>query len=168
MQTVSQKELAGHLGITTRQVRNLTEQGVLRAVAGDPRKGYAWPHSNRDYITFKAEEAVRKASSRTDEADVAELEKRKLAAETGITEMKFDREAGKLVPVEVFRTELEAILSRVRGRLAVLPGEYGAQVLEADSLPRAVALLRRMVESITAELRGAGRPADEEDLEEAA
>lgn len=161
---VTQQELGRRIARTTRQVRNLTEEGVFTRIpsAKNPNQlVYPWPASLHRWIAHQvAQEAQRNKATTTDEAL-----RRKLAADAEIAEMKAAKLRGDLVDVETFRSVLSAVLERVRLRVDAIPGEYGSQVLGLSQLSESVPILRTLAESIAAELREAGAPPADEDEE---
>ncbi|MDB4947447.1 MAG: hypothetical protein JWM27_96 [Gemmatimonadetes bacterium] len=162
MPTITQKELAGHLGITTRQVRTLTGDGVLVPVEGDPRKGYPWPAANRAYISFKQQEAVARAARDTADADTFELEKRKLAAQVKREEIKAEAEAGNSVPLAIHEREIDGVFTSLRTALDRLPGQGAMRILHLESRAEAQDKLRELVEELKEGLRGAFEAAVDE------
>ena len=79
----SQKEVGELLGVTARQVHNLTEKGMPRRVQNG-RPEYPWPDALKWYIAFKVSAEAAKA----DPIDLEKARARKMAADAELTELE--------------------------------------------------------------------------------
>ncbi len=144
----SQKEVADLLGISPRQVHNLTDRGMPRQVhEGKPR--YPWPDALKWYITFK----VAAEAAKTEPIDFEKARARKMTADAELTEMELARARGETVTVDVFRETVSAIATKVRSQLMAAPGRYSSRMVGLKSLPEAQRMLDQMVRDVLNELK---------------
>lgn len=155
MPLISQTELAAHLGLSTRQVRNLEAQGVLRAeLNASGKKAYPWPESNHRYWQSKLEEA--KGARTSTEASIEDATLRKAladaeAAELRVAELK--RELIHVRDVEALVAEpLEAVGSLVRN----LPNRWASVLVGCSTPQEVIARLRPVVAEMLDALREVG------------
>ena len=141
---ISQTELAGILGMSTRQVRNLEAAGMPK----EP-KGYPVPAAVRWYVTQKVSEAESRAPADLDEARL-----RLETAKAQLKEFEVAQRRGELMTVAEFDRHLGDAFARVSAQLATLPTRAAPLVagLRADE---ALAVLDKVVREIREELRRA-------------
>jgi phage terminase Nu1 subunit (DNA packaging protein) len=95
--------------------------------------------------------------------NIIDAESRKAIADAELAELKLARLRGDVVAVQAAAKEVRDAFTRVRARLLSTPGEYGSQILHIDQMPRAVFVLRQLVDTVLAELQAnAGRTSDDE------
>jgi len=137
---LTQKELAELLGLTSRQIRNLTEEGILKTEPLGAREFYPWPASNHRYIAYKVERSRPAASSKEEH-----LRARKLAAETEIAELKAAEARRELIPFDLHVARVAQLLDRLRGRLLAVPGYWAPEVVGLKDVKQAVGRLRPLM-----------------------
>lgn len=123
MYEVNQKTLAAALGISSRQVRNLKEQGMFEFVPNT--KKYDLTKCVSEYIEFKIKAETGRGTLINKEKEQAEHERiRKEIAELKLRKMR--KEVHEAADVEYF---LNDMLLSFRGRLLAVPGKTAPQIL---------------------------------------
>lgn len=120
---VSQKELAQCLGISTRQARNLKQEGLFQPVKGN--RGYVLETCVQEYINFKVNAEMGRGASISIErvkADHEEIKKNISALKL----RKLRRELHEAADVEAFLSDM---LTRFKNRLLSLPSKLAMQIV---------------------------------------
>ncbi len=137
--TVSLSELAVVLGITSKQVRNLTEDGII---VTDGKNSYPLARNVQAYMDFR--------SSRIPNEDEMKFEKAKRTAELKLKAAKADRaklEAdelkGTMHRAEDVRAITEDMLYSVRNALSALPGRLAVDVTKCETPAQAYEVIKR-------------------------
>ena len=145
-ESLPQKELATRLNISSRQVRNLVNEGMPVDHSG-PRPAYPWPEAMHWYIQRQVDMAV------PEHGDQAELELRKLRAEAEKKELEVAVAKRELVHL----SELEAVVGetfdRVRSRLLNAPGAWSPHLVGMDTPREVLKALQPLVQEVIDELR---------------
>lgn len=141
----TQAEIAGILGLQTRQIRNLEAQGLPHRAEGR-RKFYPLPEAvrwvrDRDVATVLADVAP----TGFDEARAREMAARAEKAELEVRKMR-----GELVDVAEWEREFSGPLAEIRAQLLALPGRIAAEL----PLPPAqsVEIIERVVHEVMSEV----------------
>lgn len=132
---VNQKELAQCLGISTRQIRNLRQEGMFQTVKGD--RGYVLETCVQEYINFKINAEMGRSASLSIERIKADHEEVK----KNISIMKLRRlrrELHEAADVEAFLSDM---LLRFKNRLLSLPAKMAMQVSGEKDLNRVIQIL---------------------------
>lgn len=132
---VNQKELAQCLGISTRQVRNLKQEGMFQTVKGD--RGYVLETCVQEYINFKINAEMGRSAAISVERIKADHEEVK----KNISIMKLRRlrrELHEAADVEEFLSDM---LARFKNRLLSLPVKMAMQVSGEKDINRIVQVL---------------------------
>ncbi len=132
---VNQKQLAQCLGISTRQVRNLRQEGMFQTVNGD--RGYILETCIQEYINFKINAEMGRSAAISIEKVKAEHEEVK----KNISVMKLRRlrrELHEAADVEAFLSDM---LIRFKNRLLSLPVKMALQVSGEKDLNRIIQVL---------------------------
>ncbi|MCI8626865.1 MAG: DNA-packaging protein [Lachnospiraceae bacterium] len=132
---VNQKQLAQCLGISTRQVRNLRQEGMFQTVNGD--RGYILETCIQEYINFKINAEMGRSAAISIEKVKAEHEEVK----KNISVMKLRRlrrELHEAADVEAFLSDM---LIRFKNRLLSLPVKMAMQVSGEKDLNRIIQVL---------------------------
>lgn len=135
MYEVNQKTLAAALGISTRQVRHLREQGMFEFISGT--KKYDLTACVSEYIAFKVEAEVGRGTSIDKEKEQAEHERLKKE----ITQIKLRRlrkETHEAADVEEF---LNNMCTNFRSRLLSVPAKIAPQILNESDINVIINLL---------------------------
>ena len=132
---VNQKQLAQCLVISTRQVRNLRQEGMFQTVNGD--RGYILETCIQEYINFKINAEMGRSAAISIEKVKAEHEEVK----KNISVMKLRRlrrELHEAADVEAFLSDM---LIRFKNRLLSLPVKMAMQVSGEKDLNRIIQVL---------------------------
>lgn len=119
---VNQKELAQCLGISTRQVRNLKQDGMFQQAAGT--RGYSIEKCVQEYIDFKINAELGRSASISKEKIQAEHEevKRQISV---LKLRKLRRELHEAADVEAFLSDM---LIQFKNRLLSLPTKMAMEI----------------------------------------
>lgn len=128
MYEVNQKTLAAALGISSRQVRNLREQGMFEFAPGT--KKYDLTKCVNEYIEFKVKAEVGGGTSIIKEKEQAEHERLKKEI-TKIKLRKLRTEIHEAADVEEF---LNNMLLDFRNRLLSVPAKIAPQILNESDI----------------------------------
>lgn len=135
MYEVNQKTLAAALGISSRQVRNLREQGMFEFAPGT--KKYDLTECVNEYIEFKVKAEVGGGTSIIKEKEQAEHEHLKKEI-TKIKLRKLRKEVHEAADVEAF---LNGMLLNFRARLLSVPGKVAPQILGLPDINEIIKIL---------------------------
>ncbi len=128
MYEVNQKTLAAALGISSRQIRNLRDQGMFGFITGT--KKYDLTKCVSEYVEFKVKAETGRGTSVNKEREQAEHEKLKKE----ITQLKLRRlrkETHEAADVEEF---LNRMLLDFRGHLLSLPTKIAPTILNENDI----------------------------------
>lgn len=123
-----QKELADAIGISTRQVRNLTNQGVFEFVSG--KKKYNLAAAVQEYIAFKINAETKRGTNVNKEQEQAEHERVKKEI-SKIKLRKLRREVHEAEDVETF---LMSMLLNFRSRILMIPTKIAPEMLGENDI----------------------------------
>lgn len=136
---INQKEAAALLGISTRQFRNLRDQGLFEFIKGS--KKYNAAAVVQEYIAFKIKKETGRGQSINLEAEKAEHERYKKEM-SKLKLRKMRKEVHLAADVEAFLSEM---LVNFRGHLLSIPGKVAPLILgETD--------INIIIESLTAQM----------------
>lgn len=136
---VNQKTLAEALGITTRQVRHLKEQGMFEV--NPVNKKYNLTKCVSEYIDFKIKAETRTGTALDKEKEQAEHEKLKIEI-TKIKLRKLRNEIHEAADVEMF---LNNMLTAFRNRLTALPSKVGPLII---SEPDVNVIIKKLADEV--------------------
>ena len=135
MITANQKELASILGITTRRIRQLRDQGLFEYV--EDSKKYNLPKCVQEYINFKTKEEMGNGTSLIYEREKAEHEK--IKKETAKLKLKLlKKELHETSYIESFLSDMLLNFKKV---LLAIPSKLAVQVQGEKDLARIKQLL---------------------------
>jgi phage terminase Nu1 subunit (DNA packaging protein) len=126
--TITSKDLASILGVTTRRIRQLTQEGVFPRVA---RGKYVLGEAMRAYISHlqtKAKEAV------VDPKDLKKELTRLRRAQADKTELEVKEYRGELHRAEDVEDVWTEMLSNFRARALAVPTKLAPQILGIEDL----------------------------------
>jgi phage terminase Nu1 subunit (DNA packaging protein) len=155
--SISQKELAERLGITTRHVRNLVFEGMPKDGEG-PKATHPWPET-RDWYNAYLRAQERKKEP---EDDLKELRKRKFIAEVRMAEIEIDEAEGRLIPFDVHELRIGAICDRLRGVLMTVPSKFLSRIQVTRTDLEAQAVGEQIRDETLRALQGTSDDVDEE------
>ena len=146
---VNQTELAGILGLSTRQIRNLEVQGLPHRSEAN-RKLYPIPGAVQWYAEHRRDLALAEAQS----GDFKEAQRRREIARARQEEIALARQEERLVLREHHDEQCGRAFDLVRTALLNMPGRWGAQ-MGFDSPREGEAALKRISVEILEELSDA-------------
>jgi hypothetical protein len=155
----SQKEIATAIGRTSRQVHNLTEQGVFTRVpsTADPTKlVYPWPATLEAWVAHSAN-ATKEKSKRSGKRDVTQDAKaREALADAAMKEFRLEQMRGEWVRRDASELLLRSILSAIIGVMDLAPGKHGPRLPGDYATSEKVAAVRAVMREIRSEMRRSG------------
>lgn len=165
---VNQKELAQCLGVSTRRIRQLREEGLFQR-GEENAKGYNLEHCIQEYIDYKVNaETGRRASVSKEEVQAEHEEIKKQISVLKLRKLK--RELHEASNVELFLTNM---LSRFRNRLLEMPPKLALLVVGMEDQNEIIQVIKKEVLATLEELSeydpdeiDGEEPEEEEDLEE--
>ncbi len=132
---VNQKELASVLGITSRRIRMLREDGFFPTVENG--RGYKLEKCVQEYIEYKVKAEAKTGSSIDVEKEKAEHERLKKEI-TKLKLRKMKKELHTAADVEMFLSEM---LVNFKNRLLSIPNKVAVQVIGENDINRITNLL---------------------------
>lgn len=143
---VNQKELAQCLGISSRRVRQLREEGLFQLSKAD--KGYNLEKSIQEYVEYKVNAETGRRASISKEQVQAEHEEVKMKI-SQLKLRKLRRELHEAADVEAFLT---AMLLRFRNRLLAVPSKLAMQVAGENDINTIIQVIRKEMLAVLEEL----------------
>lgn len=134
---VNQKDLAQCLGISTRQVRNLRNEGLFHNVKDN--RGYVLETCVQEYINFKINAEMGRGASASMEKVRAEHEAVKKEI-SSLKLRKMRKELHEAADVEAFLSDM---LTRFKKRLLSLPSKIAMQIAGEKDINVLVQVLAR-------------------------
>ncbi len=144
---LSQKELGTRLGVSSRQVHNLAEAGVVLRTVKNGRTSYLWPESMRRYIEHKIAAAA--------PADFAGARARKMAAEARLMEIELAKAEESVVSIEIHRDEVTRYAERLAGRVKAMPNVFANQIIGVADITEAAIRLEGIRDDLLRSLMAA-------------
>jgi phage terminase Nu1 subunit (DNA packaging protein) len=150
------EQLGRLLGLTTRQLRNLTVAGMPSVGLGKQRR-YVWRTCFDWYVARKvAELAPKNARGDANYAfTLVEQQTRKTQADAARAEIKLAKERGEVVAVEEVKQAQIKVNSIIRTRLLGVPTKV-APLVANKGLPQAKAVLESEIREVLTNLAKAG------------
>ncbi|WP_321834058.1 DNA-packaging protein [Clostridium butyricum] len=143
---VNQKELASILGITSRRVRQLREEGFFSFVENG--KKYSLERCVQEYIEYKVKAETNMGTSIDVEKEKAEHEQiKKNISKLKLRKLK--KELHEASDVELFLSEM---LINFRNRLLSIPSKVAVQVLGEQDINRIIEILQNEMNETLEEL----------------
>ena len=143
---VNQKELAQCLGISSRRVRQLREEGLFHL--SKVEKGYNLEKSIQEYIEYKVNAETGRRASISKEEVQAEHEEVKMKISL-LKLRKLRRELHEAADVENFLTEM---LLRFRNRLLAVPSKLAMEVAGESDINLIIQAIRKEMLGVLEEL----------------
>lgn len=143
---VNQKELAQCLGISSRRIRQLREEGLFQLSKAD--KGYNLEKSIQEYVEYKVNAETGRRASISKEQVQAEHEEVKMKI-SQLKLRKLRRELHEAADVEAFLT---AMLLRFRNRLLAVPSKLAMQVAGENDINTIIQVIRKEMLAVLEEL----------------
>lgn len=166
---VNQKELAQCLGITSRRVRMLRDEGLFKIT--QEGKGYNLEKSIQEYIEYKINaETGRRTSISKEEVQAQHEEIKKQISILKLRKLR--RELHEAADVEMYLSDM---LLRFKNRLMALPSKLAMQIAGENDMNAIIQIIKTELLSVLEELSEydpdevdgrQGEIADEEDEEE--
>jgi phage terminase Nu1 subunit (DNA packaging protein) len=158
--SLTQRELALRLAISTAWVRELTARGVLVRDKG----GYPWPRNHELYGEYQSSLPSGNGDGGADpKYEVARA--RKTEAEAQLRELDLAVRRGELVPMEDVLTRVREPLESVDLQLRTAPRRHAEAWARRLGITQAeaIALIHDLTEDVRADLRGVFSEPTEED-----
>lgn len=134
---VNQKELATMLGITSRRVRQLREEGFFSFAENG--KKYSLEKCVQEYIEYKVKAETNSGTSIDVEREKAEHEQiKKNISKLKLRKLK--KELHEASDVELFLSEM---LINFRNRLLSIPSKVAVQILGEEDVNRIIEILQK-------------------------
>ncbi len=134
---VNQKELANILGITSRRVRQLREEGFFSFTENG--KKYSLEKCVQEYIEYKVKAETNTGTSIDREKEQAEHEQiKKNISKLKLRKLK--KELHEASDVELFLSEM---LINFRNRLVSIPSKIAVQILGEEDINRIIEILQK-------------------------
>lgn len=148
LEALNQKQLATLLGLTTRQMWVLQNEGLPSEGLGKERK-FVWRTCFEWYIKRKVAELTPK-STLTGEGEewartLTEQQTRKTKADAERAEIKLAKERGEVVEVERVKQDLIKAFAIVRNRALGLPTKVAPLIAVNGNLPKVKAIIEAEV-----------------------
>lgn len=156
MQRVNQSDLSRLLGLTTRQIRNLERDGILRAeIDAHGKKVYPWPESNHRYIQYKVEEAKGKRTSV--EESIQEAELRAAIADAEMKEIRLAQLRGEVIHIDDVEKLVREPLETAAALLKSFKHRWSSVLVGCETPQEVIARLDPAIEEVIEALREAGQ-----------
>lgn len=157
----TQKQIADALGLTTRQVHNLTDTGVLPRTVVNGKPVYDLGACVQAYIAHKAKEQDKAGSAR--EA-TALLNARKLQIEVERAELDLAKERGQSVTIDYMERQISGLLEALRAKALNFPGKYAPELVGLNEIAEVVTVLEDGIAELLTALSATGEdPSLDED-----
>ena len=144
--TVNQKELAQCLGISSRRVRQLREDGLFKL--SQEGRGYNLEKSIQEYIEYKVNaETGRRASISKEEVQAEHEEVKKQISLLKLRKLR--RELHEAADVEAYLSDM---LLRFKNRLMALPTKLAMQVSGEKDLNVIIQTIKKELTAVLEEL----------------
>lgn len=148
---VTQREIAQELRLSIRQVRNLTDEGVL---VRDKDLKYDVAETFARFLTYREEKARNKGSATKEE--ILTLQARKLTQELQTGELALAQQLERLVTLDYMQSQVSVLLEALRARCLNVPGKWAVDVAQASTPAEGQEMLERMITDLLSELAEAG------------
>lgn len=139
---VNQKNVSRVFGLTTRQVRNLDDDGMPSSVSDSGERLYDLTVVVPWYVARKLEQ-VRKDS---DELDQAKLERAQL--DVRLRQIDVAKAEGSAIDVEHHDEVVEELVRAFRLSVLALPGTWGPRIVGVSDPARGTELMRRCADDL--------------------
>lgn len=140
---VNQKQLSGILGITTRRLRQLKEEGFF--YFSETSKKYNLEKCVKEYIEYKVKAEVDRGTYIDVDKEKAEHE----SIKKNISKLKLRRMKKELHEADDVELFLNEMLINFRNRLLSIPGKVAVQLIGEDDVNRIIEMLQQeMIEAL--------------------
>lgn len=146
-----QKEIAGRLGLSTRQVANLAKEGLPKR-SREGQVKYEWPAGSVWYLERKIAEAVEKITPPEPDDARARLD----TVRARLAELELAEREEKLVTVAYMEQQVSAIAQQLRASLLAIPAKYAPLLVGRQSIPEAQVKLEMLVSETLAAMSEIG------------
>lgn len=144
--TVNQKELAQCLGISSRRVRMLRDEGLFKIT--QEGRGYNLEKSVQEYIEYKVNaETGRRASISKEEVQAQHEEIKKQISILKLRKLR--RELHEAADVELYLSDM---LLRFKNRLLALPSKLAMQIAGENDINTDIRIIKKELLSVLEEL----------------
>jgi hypothetical protein len=157
---ISQHECAQRLGLSTRQITNLVDEGMPRTSRlGKPE--YPWPESLHWYIEWKTKKAVEKSGGAK-----GEMWKRKVELEIQLQELAVAKAQSQVITIDFAAAQWEKALFILRGRAVAASSRWMDEFVALPDAKSAKKKLDELIAELLTTLSDAGDDESFDDVEE--
>jgi hypothetical protein len=151
---LNQKQAAERLGLGARQVANLRDDHGMPTVTRGGMVRYHWPTLLPWYVTFKIQDALKKAHKNRNGGDPEkQLRLRKLEIENEVAEIKLAKERSRYTTPEDLERVLEELLLPLRSRILQVPTKWAQRLKACRTVGQTNHLLQTLSRELLDELR---------------
>lgn len=130
---VNATELGEIMGVHRSTVVKWTREGCPFLQKSDKRRNQEWQFESSDVMRWREEVAVKNAVGDTEETTEEELRRRKLAAETSISEIQAAKEKGLVVEIEEVVKTITDDYVKLKQRLRTIPARVAPILIGEDN-----------------------------------
>jgi hypothetical protein len=157
---ISQHECAQRLGLSTRQITNLVDEGMPRTSRlGKPE--YPWPESLHWYIEWKTKKAVEKSGGAK-----GEVWKRKAELEIQLAELAVAKAQGQVITIDFAAAQWEKALFLLRARAVAAPDRWMDEFVALPDAKSAKKKLDELIAELLTTLSDAGDDESFDDVDD--
>jgi|GEM_PF-1267430 len=120
---LNRAELGEFLGVSLITIDQKRRDGMPYIQEGS--HGVAWQYDSEQVIEWEKDKAIQRATGNTRHSDKAELQLRRLAAETTIVEIEAAKKTGEVADLAIMEREWSNSLAEFRSRALQVPGRCG-------------------------------------------
>lgn len=150
---ISQKQLATALGLSSRQVRNLTDDGTFTRVRQQGQLVYPLGDCVQAYVRYKIE---REAKGSASKETILDLQAKKLEIEVEVAELALAQQRGQLVTLDYMEEQIKGLLESLRARCLNMPGKFARDLADTADPAAALIVLERLSTELLQALSEAG------------
>lgn len=140
-EAVNLSTLASFWGVHANTVRAWVRRGCPYETKADRNRGIEWQFNTAEVAEWRLAEVVQDSAGDTGSATKDELERRKLAAETTIAELKAAEKRAELGSVEEFGRQFAGAIVEIRQRLLQIPARVATVLIGVDKESETKAIL---------------------------
>ena len=160
MAGVTQKQLAELLALTTRQVRNLTDDGTFKRRQDPESRALLYDATECAAVYYRRmfDKSIDPVAASKE--GIFQLQTRKLEIEVGVAELALAQQRGELVTLDYMEGQIRGLLEQLRARCLNMPGKYARDLADANDPAAVVDILDRLSSELLQSLSEAGEDPD--------
>lgn len=126
---VNASELADLMGVHRNTVAKWARNGCPFIQKSDKKRGLEWQFESSDVIRWTQDQAIKNAVGNVEDVQEDELRRRKLAAETAISEIEAAKAKGLVVLVEDVIRIISDDYVKIKQRLRTIPARVAPSIV---------------------------------------